>query len=115
MPAADPFISFLLLLVISLVVSGILHYWLKFYVAPGLWSFLSKVVVGYIGAWLGTPVFGNWLEGVNYGDVYILPAVVGSFALSCVGKFRLSFDSSIAAAALTSAFTIAPAARPGFG
>ena len=65
MPATDPLISFLVLLAISLAVSAILHYGLKFYVTQGLWSFLSKVVVGYIGAWLGTPGFGKWWEGIN--------------------------------------------------
>jgi hypothetical protein len=48
------FVSFLILLVISIVVSGILHYWLEYYVTPGFWSFCSKVVVGWVGAWLGS-------------------------------------------------------------
>ena len=75
------FVGFLILLVISVVVSGILHYGCKHYVTPGTWSFLSKVVVGWIGAWLGTPVLGSWFAGVVYADVYIIPAVVGSLAL----------------------------------
>ncbi len=75
------FISFLILLVISVVVSAILHYALKYYVRPGFNSFLSKVIFGWIGAWLGTPVFGKWFEGVNYEEVYIIPAILGSFAI----------------------------------
>lgn len=75
------FISFLILLVVSVVVSGILHFGFKYYVIPGLSSYLSKVVIGWLGAWLGSPVFGRWWEGVNYGDVYIIPAVLGSLAL----------------------------------
>ena len=81
MPEANPFVSFLVLVVISVVVSAILHYGLKYYVTAGAWSYLSKVVVGYAGAALGTPVFGRWWTGVNYGDVYFVPAIVGSFAL----------------------------------
>ena len=81
MPAMDPFINFLVLLVISAAVSAVLHYWLKYYVTSGEWSFISKVVVGYIGAALGTPLLGKWWEGVAYGDIYIVPAIVGSFAL----------------------------------
>lgn len=42
------FISFLILLVISIVVSAVLHYVVKFYIRPGLVSFLSKVVFGWI-------------------------------------------------------------------
>jgi uncharacterized membrane protein YeaQ/YmgE (transglycosylase-associated protein family) len=73
--------SFLVLLIISVVVSGILHYGLKFYVLSGTVSYLSKVVVGWIGAWLGSPVFGHWWEGLSYGQVYYVPAVLGSLAV----------------------------------
>lgn len=75
------FISFLILLVISAIVSALLHYWLKFYIRAGLVSFLSKVIFGWIGAWLGTPVFGKWFNGVCYEDVFIIPAILGSLAI----------------------------------
>jgi uncharacterized membrane protein YeaQ/YmgE (transglycosylase-associated protein family) len=75
------FVSFLILLVISAVVSAILHYPLKFYVRPGFVSYLSKVIFGWIGAWLGTPVFGRWFGGLNYREVYILPAILGCAAI----------------------------------
>ncbi len=81
MPAMDPFINFLVLLVISAAVSAVLHFGLKYYVTSDWWSFISKVVVGYIGAALGTPLLGKWWEGVAYGDIYIVPAIVGAFAL----------------------------------
>lgn len=75
------FVSFLILLVISVVVSTILHYVLKFYIRPGIVSFVSKVIFGWIGAWLGSPVFGNWFGGLVYEKIYIIPAILGSFAL----------------------------------
>lgn len=81
------FISFLILLVISLVVSGVLHYGLNYYVTPGHWSFCSKVAVGWIGAWLGSPVFGNWPHRwpfLHYDQVYIIPAILGALALLVV-------------------------------
>ena len=68
--------SFLVLLVISIVVSAVLHYVLKFYVRAGTSSFVSKVIIGWIGAWLGSPVLGHWWEGLNYGQVYIVPAIL---------------------------------------
>ncbi len=74
------FISFLILLVISVIVSLILHYVLKFYVVPGLASFFGKIVIGWVGAWLGTPVLGHWFGGVQYEQVYIIPAILGSVA-----------------------------------
>jgi uncharacterized membrane protein YeaQ/YmgE (transglycosylase-associated protein family) len=78
---AMDFVSFLILLVISAVVSAGLHFGLKYYVIPGLASYFSKIVIGWIGAWLGSPVFGHWWEGVNYQQVYLVPAILGSLAL----------------------------------
>ena len=75
------FISFLIILVIAVVVAAILHYGFKFYVLPGFSSFLSKIVIGWVGAWLGSPVFGHWFGGLAYKEVYIIPAILGSFAL----------------------------------
>lgn len=75
------FISFLILLIIAATVSAVLHYGFKYYVIPGLGSYLSKVIIGWIGAWLGSPVFGRWFEGVCYKEVYIIPAILGSAAL----------------------------------
>ncbi len=59
------FDSFVTLLIISIVVSLILHPGLKFYVRAGTGSFISKVIIGWIGAWLGSPVLGHWPEGVR--------------------------------------------------
>jgi uncharacterized membrane protein YeaQ/YmgE (transglycosylase-associated protein family) len=74
-----PFAYFLTLLIVSVVVSAVLHFGFKVYVRPGLDSFISKVIIGYIGAWQGPAVFGAWLVQVN--DVYIIPAILGSLAL----------------------------------
>ena len=85
-------ISFLILLAISVVVSAILHYGLNYYVTPGPWSFASKVIVGWIGAWLGSPVFGHWLPDAHHGEVYYIPAILGAFAILILavdlGKMR---------------------------
>jgi len=75
------FVSFLILLIISIVVSAILHYVLKFYIRPGLISFVGKVIFGWIGAWLGSPVFGYWFDGLVYENIYIIPAILGSLVL----------------------------------
>src|SRR5262249_59914137 len=77
------FISFLILLVISVVVSGILHYGLNYYVTPGFWSFCSKVAVGWAGAWIGSPPFGHWAADLHYGDNSFIPALL------CRGCFLL--------------------------
>lgn len=79
---SQDFVGFIVLLVISVVVSGILHYGLRFYAVPGTASFLSKIVVGYIGGWLAGPVFGTWFFTV--GGVDVIAAIVGSVALLVV-------------------------------
>jgi uncharacterized membrane protein YeaQ/YmgE (transglycosylase-associated protein family) len=85
-------ISFVILLVISVVVSAVLHFGLRYYVIPGLWSFASKIVVGWIGAWLGSPVLGYWWGPIHYQQVYIIPAILGALALLILavdlGKMR---------------------------
>lgn len=34
-----------------------------------------------VGTWLGSPVFGHCFAGLSYGEVYIIPAILGAFAL----------------------------------
>ena len=75
------FLAFLILLVIALVVAAILHFGFKLYVVQGFTSFLSKVIIAWVGARIGTPILGEWFGGVNYGDVYIIPAILGAAAI----------------------------------
>jgi uncharacterized membrane protein YeaQ/YmgE (transglycosylase-associated protein family) len=85
------FISFLILLIISVVVSAILHYGLQYYVTPGFWSFCSKVVIGWLGAWIGSPVVGNWphrFPFLNYAEtIWFIPAIIG-----CIGVLIVAVD-----------------------
>jgi uncharacterized membrane protein YeaQ/YmgE (transglycosylase-associated protein family) len=81
------FISFLILLIISVVVSAILHYYFKYYVTPGHWSFGSKVVVGWVGAWLGSPVLGYWpsrIPMLHYEGIWFVPAILGAIGVLIV-------------------------------
>ena len=75
------FTEFFVYLIISIVVSAVLHFVLKLYVRPGLNSFVSKVILGWIGAWLGPQVFGKWSICLKPLGVYVLPAILGSLAL----------------------------------
>jgi hypothetical protein len=76
-------VSFVLLLIIACVVAGVLHYGFKYYAMPGQWSFWSKVVVGWVGAWGGS-TFWHWWPGGRYNEVYFAPAVIGSLGLLIV-------------------------------
>ena len=76
----EELIGFIILLVISVIVSAVLQIGLK-YGPTGPWPYVTKVIVGYYGAWWGTTVYGKWVEGLNYQDVYYIPAVLGAFSL----------------------------------
>ncbi len=75
------FIEFIILLGFALFVSLILHYVVKFYVRKDLISFFGELVIAWIGAWLGSPVLGNWFNGWDYHAVYFIPAFLGAIAL----------------------------------
>lgn len=86
------FLSFLILLIISIVVSAIMHYGFQYHVRPGFDSFVSKVIFGWIGAWLGSPVLGKWGSFLAYENVYIIPAILGCIAILIVmGDLALTF------------------------
>jgi uncharacterized membrane protein YeaQ/YmgE (transglycosylase-associated protein family) len=36
------------------------------------------VIVGWFGAWLGSPVFGHWLWRIE--NVYVVPSILGAIA-----------------------------------
>lgn len=72
------FMSFLTLLVVSLVVAAVYHWILRYRFLEGIDSFLAKVAVGWIGGWLGSPVLGHWLWKIE--SVYIVPAILGAIA-----------------------------------
>ena len=76
------YLEFAVLMVLSLVISAALHYWLKYYVTPGHWSFVSKVIIGYVGGWIGPTVFGDW--GYVVGGVPVCTASLGVAALLIV-------------------------------
>ncbi len=81
----EAFISFVILLVISVIVAAIIQFGLKFNRRTGPWPFVLKVIVGYYGAWWGTTVYGQWWENLNYGNVYYIPAILGAFSAVVFG------------------------------
>src|SRR5215831_11885650 len=75
------FISFMELLVISVVVALVLHYLVRYRTVERFDGFLGKVIIGWLGAWLGSPVIGHWPANVTFADIYPIPAFLGSIAL----------------------------------
>jgi len=69
-------ISFLVLLAIGAVVAVVFHFVLRYRFLEGIDSLFGKIALGWLGAWLGSPVLGHWL--FSFEGVYIVPAVVGA-------------------------------------
>jgi len=72
------FFSFLLLAVISGGVASLYHYVLRMRFLEGIEALFGKVLIGWLGAWLGSPVLGHWLW--SYRNVYVVPAILGAIA-----------------------------------
>lgn len=80
-------LGFLIFLVVAAVCA-----WIADLVVPGTipGGFLVSALVGVIGAWAGTALFGNF--GPALGGVSVLPAIIGSgiliFALALISRGR---------------------------
>ena len=80
------FWAFLVLLVAALIAAVVLHYGICYRFIEGLDGFLGKIMAGWVGAWLGSPVLGHWFEPVKLAGIYLLPALLGAF----VGAFAVT-------------------------
>jgi len=70
------FLSFVVLLGISVIVAGLFHYGLRYRVLEGIDAIYAKLVIAWIGAWLGSPVLGYWSFKIE--NVYLIPALGGA-------------------------------------
>ena len=80
------FWAFLVLLVAAVIAAVVLHYLICYRFLEGLDGLLGKVIAGWVGAWLGSPVLGHWFEPVKLAHIYLIPALLGAFA----GAFALT-------------------------
>lgn len=72
------FLSFLILLIIGIIVSLVMFFGLKGKgKIPG--GYQASLICGYLGAWVGTPVFGKW-DFLTFYNVSIIPAILGAIA-----------------------------------
>jgi uncharacterized membrane protein YeaQ/YmgE (transglycosylase-associated protein family) len=70
------FASFVVLLVIGAALALVYQYIFRYRFLEGIDSLVGKIALGWIGAWLGSPVLGHWFWKIE--DVYIIPALLGS-------------------------------------
>jgi len=71
-------LSFLILTFIGAVVAATYHYVFRYRFLDGNDAVIGKLIIGWLGAWLGSPVLGHWLWKVE--NVYIVPALLGAIA-----------------------------------
>jgi uncharacterized membrane protein YeaQ/YmgE (transglycosylase-associated protein family) len=71
-------LSFLILTLIGAVVAIAYHNVIRYRFLEGYDALIGKLIIGWFGAWLGSPVLGHWLWKVE--NVYIVPAVLGAIA-----------------------------------
>lgn len=71
-------LSFLILTFIGAVVAAAYHYVIRYRFLEGNDAVVGKLIIGWFGAWLGSPVLGHWLWRVE--NVYIVPAILGAIA-----------------------------------
>lgn len=74
------FWAFLVLLVAGVIAAAVVHYVARYRLLEGFDGFLGKVVAGWVGAWLGSPILGHWFERVKIANIYLIPALLGAFA-----------------------------------
>ena len=71
-------LSFLILTLIAAVVAVVYHNIIQYRFLEGHDALIGKLIMGWFGAWLGSPVLGHWLWKVQ--NVYIVPAIFGAMA-----------------------------------
>jgi uncharacterized membrane protein YeaQ/YmgE (transglycosylase-associated protein family) len=70
------FLPWLWLAIIAGVVSAVWYFVLRIKSAGGYWF---QLVVAWVGAWLGTPIFGDW-GFLTFNGVCIIPSLIGAIA-----------------------------------
>jgi uncharacterized membrane protein YeaQ/YmgE (transglycosylase-associated protein family) len=71
--------AFLVIFIGGLIAAAVVHYVARYRFLEGFDGFLGKLVAGWFGAWLGSPVFGHWFGHFEIAGVYIIPALLGAF------------------------------------
>jgi uncharacterized membrane protein YeaQ/YmgE (transglycosylase-associated protein family) len=72
-------LSFLVLTLIGVVVAVVYHNVFRYRFLESNDALFGKIVLGWFGAWLGSPVLGYWLWKVD--NVYIVPAILGAIVV----------------------------------
>jgi uncharacterized membrane protein YeaQ/YmgE (transglycosylase-associated protein family) len=72
--------AFLTLFIISFIAAIVMHSGIRYRFLDGIDGFFSKWIVGWLGAWVASPVLGHWFGGFAISGQYIIPAFLGAFS-----------------------------------
>jgi len=97
-----PFLSFLVLLILSAIAAAVLHWGFRYRLLIGLDGFLGQWMVAWLGAWLGPAVLGHWFDSFLLWNIYILPALIGAFAGAFGGTLNAKILADVASQTGTS-------------
>ena len=76
------FLPFVYITVIAIVFSLIMRYVIKSKLIAG---YPTELILAWLGAWLGSPVFGHWWN-IQHKNVYFISAIIGVFAALFLSK-----------------------------
>jgi hypothetical protein len=89
------FSSFFVLLIISGIAAGVVHWQTGYRLFDGFDGFVGQWMFAWIGAWLGPPVLGHWFGFFMLAGIYLFPAFIGGFA----GAFAAAANAKVIAGA----------------
>jgi uncharacterized membrane protein YeaQ/YmgE (transglycosylase-associated protein family) len=90
-----PFSSFVVLLILSAIAAGIVHWGFRYRLFNGVVGFVGQWIVAWLGAWLGPAVLGHWFDSAMLWNIYIIPALLGAFAGALAGTINAKILAGI--------------------
>ncbi len=78
------FLSFLTLLIISLIAALVTHFAIRYRHLGTVDGFFWKWIIGWLGAWIASPVLGHWGWLLSRTNVYVIQAFIGAFAFAFI-------------------------------
>lgn len=90
-----PFLSFLILLILSAFAAAVVHWAFRYRLFQGFDGFIAQWIVAWLGAWLGPSVIGHWFGTVMLWNIYVLPALIGAFAGALAGTVNARILATI--------------------
>jgi uncharacterized membrane protein YeaQ/YmgE (transglycosylase-associated protein family) len=103
-------VSFAVLLIIGAVIAVVYHSIAQYRFLEGNDALFGKLIMGWFGAWLGSPVIGHWLWKIE--NVYIVPAILGAIATIHLTTLMWKALAKLAGMRLTAIAELKPEIHP---